>query len=49
MFKCVLISLLEIKLFVSLKNECMLFLDEGTFQGGRQVLQYFERGLDKKG
>ena len=33
MFKCVLILLLEIKYFVPVKNESLLFLDEGTFQG----------------
>ena len=36
MFKCVLISLLEIKSLVSLKNKYLhfAFLDEGTFQWG---------------
>ena len=42
MFKCVLISLLKIKSFVSLKNECLVFLDEVTFQEGSQVLQNFK-------
>ena len=52
MFKCVLVSLLEIKSFVSLKNESLLFFTKlhFTFQGGggSQVLQNFE-GFAHKG
>ena len=40
-FKCV-ISLLEIKYFVSLKQCVFVFLGEDTFQGGSQVLQNLE-------
>ena len=42
-FKCV-ISLLEIKYFVSLKQWVFVFLDEDTFQGESQVLQNLEGG-----
>ena len=50
MFKCVLILLLEIKSDVSLKNESLLFLDEGTFQGGGELkFSKILRGVAHKG
>ena len=50
MFKCVLISLLEIKSFAPLENESVLFWVRVNFKGGgSQVLQNFEGAAHKGG
>ena len=49
MFKCVLISLLEIKSFVSLKNESSLFWMRAYFKAPPLGGVNFEEGLLIKG
>ena len=50
LFKCVLISLMEIKSFVSLKNESFVFWTRVHFkEEGSQVLQNFKGVAHKEG
>ena len=47
-FKCVLISLLEIKSFVSLKNESLLFWSRVHFRGGVKFSKILREVAHKK-
>ena len=44
MFKCVLISLFEVRFFISLKNESVLFWTRVHFKGGVKFFKTHKEG-----